>query len=159
MQFVLPRRSFAAPLLLTLTALSLSTLTGCVERALLIRSEPSGARVFLDGKDVGTTPTRVPFDFYGTREVMVRYEPTERGEGPAYAAETRLVPVRPPWFQWFPIDLFAEFVWPGTMVDEQVIEFTLVEHTAEELEEAFLETARAHGLYPEEGTTEEESDR
>mgnify|MGYP002634039193 CR=1 FL=1 len=137
------RGAFSRTLLL---ALSTIFLAGCVERALLIRSDPAGARVFLDGKDVGSTPARVPFDHYGTREVMVRWEPTERGEGPAYAPETRLVPVSAPWYQWFPVDLFSEFVWPGTIVDERVIEFTLVEHTLEELEAKFIESARAFGL-------------
>ena len=52
--------------------------SGCVERALVIRSEPAGARVFIDGIDSGTTPIRVPFDFYGTRDVLVRMEEDEK---------------------------------------------------------------------------------
>lgn len=129
-----------------LVALPLLSLVGCVERALLVRSEPSGARIFLDGKDVGSTPARIPFDFYGTRELMIRHEPTERGNGPAYASHTQLVKLSAPWYQWFPIDLFAEFVYPGTLVDEHVVEVTLQEHSIEELDAKLQEGAREHGI-------------
>ncbi len=83
-------------------ALLLLSLTGCVERALLIRSEPAGARVFVDGASLGETPLRMPFDFYGTREVMVRWEPTELGET-SYAPVTEQVELNAPWYQYFPI--------------------------------------------------------
>ena len=134
------------PLRFLLLALPLLSLVGCVERALLVRSEPSGARIFLDGKDVGSTPARIPFDFYGTRELMIRHEPTERGNGPAYASHTQLVKLSAPWYQWFPIDLFAEFVYPGTLVDEHVVDVTLEEHTIEELDAKLQEGAREHGI-------------
>ena len=149
------------PLRFLLLAIPLVSLVGCVERALLVRSEPSGARVFLDGKDVGSTPARIPFDFYGTRELMIRYEPTERGNGPAYASHTQLVKLSAPWYQWFPIDLFAEFVYPGTLVDEHVVEVTLEEHTADDLDAQLREGARERGIefFKEKESGSEESPR
>ncbi len=123
-----------------------TVLSGCVDRAILIRSEPTGARVFLDGKDVGATPTRVPFQHYGTREIMVRWEPVERGVGDPLKPETRLVEVSAPWYQWFPIDLVAEFLWPATIVDEHVFDFTLSPISASELEAEYREAARERGL-------------
>ncbi|HIA28532.1 MAG TPA: PEGA domain-containing protein, partial [Planctomycetes bacterium] len=63
---------------LLLAATSLLSVTGCVERMMQIRSEPTGAQVFLDGRHIGATPVTVAFDFYGTREVMVRMEETTR---------------------------------------------------------------------------------
>ena len=138
-------RSISPCLRAAIVAALILPLLGCVERALLIRSEPAGARVFIDGRDVGATPTRVPFDFYGTREVMVRWEPAEMG-GTSYAPETRLVDVSAPWYQWFPVDLIAEFAWPGTIVDEHLVEFTLREQSFTEIEERFEADARAAGL-------------
>jgi len=47
----------------------------CVERELVVQTEPSGARVYVDGVDRGvSTPDglRIPFEYYGTREVVVR---------------------------------------------------------------------------------------
>ncbi|MGA1203195.1 MAG: PEGA domain-containing protein [Planctomycetota bacterium] len=126
-------------------ALLLLSLTGCVERALLIRSEPAGARVFVDGASLGETPLRMPFDFYGTREVMVRWEPTELGET-SYAPVTEQVELNAPWYQYFPIDLLAEFVWPGTIVDEHLFECTLRPQSLGAMEARFEESARAAGL-------------
>lgn len=50
------RRSLALGALVT----SL-TFGGCVERTLLFTSDPSGAHVTVNGKDVGLTPVKVPF--------------------------------------------------------------------------------------------------
>lgn len=121
-------------------------LGGCVDRMLIIRSDPPGARVFVDGRDLGTTPTEVPFEHYGTREVMVRMEEIElRGER-ALAPQTRMVEVSAPWYQWFPFDLFSEFLYPGTIVDAREVMFTLEPHDADDLGERFREKARARGI-------------
>jgi hypothetical protein len=130
-----------------LLALLLVLLPGCVERALVVRSEPPGAKVFVDGKEVGTTPVRVPFDYYGTREVMVRMEETAdlRGER-ALAPETRLVKISAPWYQWFPVDLVTEYFWPGTIHDDHELDFALIPHDADTLRAQFEDRAREHGL-------------
>jgi hypothetical protein len=59
------------PLLL---ALSLA-LPGCVERTFVIRSEPEGARVRINGVLQGVTPLEIPFDHYGT--VRLEAEPMD----------------------------------------------------------------------------------
>ena len=41
--------------------------SGCVYRRLIVRSDPPGARVLIDGQEVGYTPTGIPFTYYGTR--------------------------------------------------------------------------------------------
>jgi len=58
---------------------------GCVDRTLLIRSEPEGADVVLDAKYVGVTPVTVPFTYGGTHEIVVmpRYRP---GDDKSYRA-------------------------------------------------------------------------
>jgi hypothetical protein len=44
---------------------------GCVERALLVRSDPPGARVFVNGVDRGVTPARIRYVHEGRFEVRV----------------------------------------------------------------------------------------
>lgn len=49
-------------------------LGGCVERRLYIDSEPQGARVWLNDRDVGVTPTEVDFTWFGTYDVRLHKE-------------------------------------------------------------------------------------
>lgn len=66
---VMPRVS-ALILIVCLCVLSL----GCVERRLLITSEPAGALVYLNDQEVGRTPLEVPFTWYGTYDVRLERE-------------------------------------------------------------------------------------
>ncbi len=96
---------------------------GCVERKVLIRSEPSGATAWVDEKPVGVTPVEFPFRHYGRRRFRVG---PIRGETDQvqYLAVERVVAIEPPWYQKIPVDFFAEVLWPGTLVDTH--EVTLV---------------------------------
>ena len=77
-------------------------LAGCVRRSLTVRSDPPGAIVHLNGVEVGRTPMTRDFTWYGTYDVVLRKEGFEtlktRGE------------VIAPWWQWVPVDLFAELL-------------------------------------------------
>jgi hypothetical protein len=123
---------------------------GCVERRLLIRSEPSGAPVWVDEVPVGQTPVDYEFAHYGVRRVRVGPLRDEQGNLTHLAAE-QLVEVRAPWYETFPIDFFAEVIWPATLVDEhQAPTLQLQEApeagrrpTAEEVEQ-IRERARAY---------------
>ncbi len=44
---------------------------GCVQRTISITSDPNGALVYLNDKEVGRTPLEVPFKFYGTYDVRL----------------------------------------------------------------------------------------
>lgn len=90
-------------------------LNGCVERRLMIRSEPAGADIVVNGRHVGIAPVNVPFDTYGTFEVMATH--------PGRKRLRTAVEARPPWWQYLPLDLLVEHVWPFTVQDEQ--EFTV----------------------------------
>lgn len=127
---------------------------GCVERKILIRSEPPGGVALLDNRIVGHTPVTVPFTFYGARKVEVRWDPflvdVPRFEA---AEETRYL--NPPWYQIFPIDFIFEHLWPFTLEDERVFTFKLKRlpepdpETAEEREAQVInraETLRAKTL-------------
>lgn len=57
--------------------LGLALLTGgvgCTQRTIEITSEPSGALVHLNDREVGRTPLEVPFTFYGTYDVRLERE-------------------------------------------------------------------------------------
>jgi hypothetical protein len=52
--------------------------TGCVRRTITITSEPSGALVWLNDREIGRTPVDVDFLHYGTYDVRLvkeSYEP------------------------------------------------------------------------------------
>jgi len=50
---------------------ALLALTGCVRRTILITSDPSGALVYLNDREVGRTPVDVDFVHYGTYDVRL----------------------------------------------------------------------------------------
>jgi len=77
-------------------------LTGCVRRSLTVKSNPSGALVYLNGVEVGRTPMTRDFTWYGTYDVVLRKEGYE-------TLKTR-GKVIAPWWQWVPIDLVAELL-------------------------------------------------
>jgi hypothetical protein len=91
---------------------------GCVERKMMIRSDPPGAEITLDGVDTElVTPAEIPFDFGGTRAVML----TAPGKK---VLETK-AKLEDPWFTYFPLDIGAEFLWPGTIEDVQTFDYKL----------------------------------
>lgn len=109
-----------APARALLCAACLLAAAGCVERTLEIRTEPPGARVFVDGRFRGTTargPLVLPFDHYGARRVSARLP----GRSPA----GRTVRVAPPWYQIFPLDFFFECLFPFTLRDTNTVTLRL----------------------------------
>ena len=92
-------------------------LSGCVERKISILSDPPGAKAYVDGDYVGETPIAVPFDHYGTREIEVRKT--------GFWAQSRIVPIRGPLYETFPIDFLSEVVYPGNLVDDHRVVFEL----------------------------------
>jgi hypothetical protein len=106
------------PQCILLTGLAvLGLLTGCVERTLLLRSDPPGATVVVNGEEVGVAPAKIHFETYGTYEVVM--------SAPRCRRLRALVPVRPPWYEKIPFDLFYEIAWPGTFYDEHVVTLKL----------------------------------
>ena len=91
--------------------------TSCVERIIQIRSDPSGADVYLNGDEVGKTPLDHPFSFYGTVEVALR------ADGHLYHRELKTL--SPPWYEVMPLDLFAELFLPWKVRDVHSVEVAL----------------------------------
>ena len=77
-----------------------SGLCGCVHRRLTIRSNPPGALVLLDGKEIGYTPVSKDFTYYGTREIKLIK--------PGYETLTTLQKVKAPLYQWVPLDFISD---------------------------------------------------
>jgi hypothetical protein len=143
-------------LLTVLAVLPLFVLPGCVERKLLVRTEPAGAPLSVDDAPAGRTPEVVYFDHYGQRRIRVGPIRSEAGKV-QYRATERMVDLRPPWYQWFPLDFFFEVLWPGALVDKRTVTIPLTasselkhpsgaDRAKEVLEEA--ETYREKALSP-----------
>ena len=95
----------------------LALLTGCVERTLILRSDPPGATVVVNGDEAGVAPAKLHFDTYGTFEVVM--------SAPHYHRLRALVPVQPPWYEQIPFDFFSETLWPGMILDEHLVTLKL----------------------------------
>ena len=103
-------------LIVLILALSLLQV-GCVRRRMTVLSNPPGATVSLDGKEIGRTPFSTNFDFYGKREFRLVKD--------GYETKTVLLPVRAPWYQWFPFDFVSEVLLPGKLTDSKTYEFDM----------------------------------
>ena len=80
-------------------------------------SNPSGATVSLDGKEIGRTPFSTNFNHYGKREFRI----VKQG----YETKTELIPVTAPWYQWVGFDFVSEVLLPGKLTDHKYYEFDL----------------------------------
>jgi len=107
---------------------------GCVERTLTIRSEPSGAFVSLDGRDMGRTPVTTRFSEYGGREITVWPDPENPAFEGGYLRESRIVPIKAPVYQWLGLDLFFELLYPWNLHDKQEVTFQLKRAPAGQLD-------------------------
>ena len=81
-----------------------------------INSDPPGALVYLNDQEVGRTPLKRDFMWYGDYDVQVRKE--------GYETLKTHKRVFAPWYEWVPIDLVAEIM-PFTATDNHDLFFTL----------------------------------
>lgn len=105
-------------LMLALVLVGLLSGTGCIRRRLTIRSNPPGARVFIDRQEIGVTPVSTAFTYYGTRTI----ELTKDG----YESLTVQQTFSAPWYEITPLDFVSENLVPGEKRDERVVEFQLI---------------------------------
>ena len=113
---MLQRRSCVRAIQMGLVCLTLVT-TGCVHRALTIRTDPPGAQVYLNDKLVGVSPTTLDFEWYGWYRVILRKD------GYARLDDHKLL--RAPIYLWIPFDLLAELM-PFTVRDTRTWSYTLI---------------------------------
>ncbi len=107
---------------LTLALISLA-LTGCVERKIVIRSDPPGATVFLnyDAALVNPTPVEVSFTDYGTYGVRLTMDEHEEVQA--------MAEVKAPWWSYPPFDIITELLVPFTIKDHQEFSYTLMPYS------------------------------
>ena len=106
---------------------------GCVERTVSINTEPQGATIFLNDQEVGKSPVKVPFTWYGDYDIVIRKHGYQTIE-----THHRL---RTPWYQYPIIDLFAETLMPFTVHDDRVLETFALQPYEPPSKEALLERA------------------
>jgi len=107
--------------------------SGCVVRELIIKSDPPGATVYINGREEGRTPLVKQFDFYGAREIILRMKGRKSSRQVAAPGV--------PWFEYFPLDFFFEIFFPLTLHDRHEYSFKL-EPLPERLPENILDRAR-----------------
>jgi hypothetical protein len=87
--------------------------SGCVQRRMTIRSNPPGARVYVDDYDVGITPVSTSFIYYGRRKIQLVKD--------GYETLTITQPVWPPWYEIPPLDFVSDNLVPGEIRDERCL--------------------------------------
>ncbi len=122
------RRASPTTTLVFLLLLALAALVtpGCVERILVVRTQPSGADVYINGQKVGTTPLEYEFDFYLPMDIELRKYDTREG---GYRAVHLVKDPRIPWHQYFPLDLVTEFLVPWPIRDVHHVDVELQPET------------------------------
>lgn len=105
---------------------ALVSLAGCVERALVITSEPTGADVTVNQQWKGKTPYVLPFKHYGVYDIWI--------EHPGYEENGKMVkfypmhvgePVKAPGYQYAGADFVTEVLLPTTLRDQHNLHYVL----------------------------------
>ena len=91
-------------------------LTGCVRRALTIRSEPPGAQLFVNDTLLGRTPYTYDFEWYGWYRISLTK--------PGYQRMDDHPLIKAPFYLWIPFDLVMELL-PWRIRDERTLSYTL----------------------------------
>lgn len=95
-------RGMTRAALFTCVCAALAMSLGCVERRLLITSEPSGALIRINDEPKGRTPLEVPFTWYGVYDIRLEHE--------GYQTLQTQREAEMPWWEAPGPDLFAEAV-------------------------------------------------
>ncbi len=97
--------------------LALGLAGGCVERSMVITSEPEGAQVTVNQTWSGTTPFTIPFKHYGVYDIQLRKE----GFYPLRVAE----PVVAPGYQKMGADFVSEALVPAHIQDRRELHYRM----------------------------------
>jgi hypothetical protein len=103
--------------LLVAALVAVSGMTGCVRRTVSITSEPSGALVLVNDREVGRTPCSFDFTYYGTYDVQLSYD--------GYEPVSTSADADAPWWDTIPIDAISEAV-PANLQTKNAWHFTLI---------------------------------
>ena len=82
-----------------LALVAAGTGAGCLERRIVVTSDPEGAVVWLNDQEVGRTPVETGFQFYGVYDVRLRKE--------GYEPLATKQKAKSPWYEYPGPDLIA----------------------------------------------------
>jgi len=98
-------------------AVCAALLTGCVDRKYIITTNPPGAVVYVNNVQLGATPVDNHFVYYGDYEFLLVKE--------GYQTKRVVQNIPAPWYECFPIDFFAEVIWPHCELDVRRFHYDL----------------------------------
>lgn len=116
-KFEVRSSKFEKALVLAVAQFVLLMSPACVRRTIKITTEPPNARVFLNDQEIGRSEVTSDFLWYGDYDVTIRKE--------GYATLQTNWEIKAPWYQWVPVDFFAEVLWPGQIHDQRERHFIL----------------------------------
>jgi hypothetical protein len=87
---------------------------GCITRIVTVKTNPTGALVYLNDEEIGRTPVSREFQWYGIYDVLIRKD--------GYQTLKTQGHVSAPLWQWIPLDLLTDLL---PVTDEHVITFDL----------------------------------
>ncbi len=105
---LIDRRNLGLMLLLALLPV------GCVQREMIVVSNPPGAVVYLNDREMGRTPFKKEFLWYGNYDVVLRKD--------GYQTLKTSAEITAPFWQFVPFDLVTDFL---PLRDEETISFSL----------------------------------
>ncbi len=91
--------------------------TGCVDRRFVVETNVPGALVSVDGKLIGPSPADGRYTYAGCYEF--------KAVAPGYEPLTQKVRFRAKWYDYPPLDLFAEVLWPSRIEDVRRVRLEL----------------------------------
>lgn len=88
--------------MMAFTCAASGLLQACVQRRLVITSEPSGAMVTVNDSEIGRTPVEADFTYYGSYDVLLRAE----GYEPIRTSKRAWAPI----YEYPPLDIPASMI-------------------------------------------------
>ncbi len=116
---------------ITLVLVMIAASGGCVRRVVNITSDPDGAQVWMNDREVGITPLEVEIIYYGVYDVQISRD--------GYQTLTTSGDAAPPVWDVPGVDLFAELT-PADLVSRNEWHYVLLQDVHDE--EAILERAQ-----------------
>lgn len=102
---------------LVLAAGAVGLAAGCVDRRFLVETNVPGAQVYVDGKPIGATPADAQWEYAGYRRFTA--------VAPGYEPLVQDVNFAPMWYEFPPLDFFAEVLWPFRIEDRRLVQLHL----------------------------------
>ena len=104
-------------LLAACVPLTAALTTGCVDRRFVVQSNVPAAQIYVDGKALGPAPVDSSWIYAGEYNVTAL--------APGYEPYNERVRLKAKWYQYPPLDIFAELLYPGRIEDVRLIQVTM----------------------------------